>query len=92
MKKSDLTDAIIGRKCVVYKPGQRIVGRIERIEKDSAMIVSGNYSAWWQHKNVHLLKKKEPKYLWVNKDIIGTFNCREKPSNDTFYIKVKVVK
>lgn len=97
MRKSDLTEALIGRKCVVYDPTYgRCICTIARIYAENDLVVFDIKDAVSQqhYKNVHLLKKKYPKCYWISKTglmLAGGF-IKIDPRDQENYIKVKVVK
>ena len=98
MKKSDLNESILGRKCVVYAD-KRALGRITELEGDRIRVHydEGSFS-YWHYKAVHLLKKKESPIFLVSEDVFkpndekvwGLFPYEK--NHDKGFFKVKLVK
>ena len=99
MKKSDLNESIIGKRCVVYKPNDlKLKCQILRVQHSDLLLgyPDGN-TAWWHYKNVRLLKKKQAPVYWVHKDAFVKTNeswglWPNEEGRDEYYARVKLVK
>lgn len=71
MKREQLNESIIGRRCVVYSD-KKYTGVIKEVTGDKVRIKFDSVgNTFWHYKAVRLLKKKKAPVFWVNEKALN---------------------